>query len=233
MPQQTSAATVVAAGATARWRASSAPIDMPTTTMRAPSAARAPSARPRPTRTSRASSVRARSAGVVPWPGRRTARTGKPAAASASPSGRISSGVAVKPWTSRQPSGRGPRQREAVDAGGGVSPRRAASVWTSSAPSLLRALLQVVHEGLHGVLRFCCSRVSRRRVLRVGEAGMSAGDALLQRDHHRVAARGVDLRRRAASRCVSAKASVRRSGDGAELRRSRRRAARTARCRRP
>src|SRR5438477_452799 len=38
----------------------------------------------------------------VPWPASRTPRTGNPRAASASPSGRISSGVAVRSWTRSQ-----------------------------------------------------------------------------------------------------------------------------------
>ena len=149
VPQQTTAATSRGRRA-ARRSVSSAPSETPATTVRGVSARRAASASSADASQSR-QSVRARSAGVVPWPGRRTARTGKPAAASASPSGRTSSGVAVNPCSRRQPSGRGPpRAKPSTPA---AASTLGDDVGLDLERALLpRALLQVIHEGLHGVL---------------------------------------------------------------------------------
>src|SRR5262245_5575775 len=136
--------------------------------------------------------VRARSSGVVPWPARRAARTGKPAPASASPSERTSAGVAVKPCSRRQPSGRLPA-RANPSTPGEVSTLGEDLGLHVERTLLPRAFLQVIHEGLQGVLLLLLQQRGPQVVLRLGEPGRVGRDALLQRHDHGVVARGVDL----------------------------------------
>src|SRR5881397_1158689 len=167
VPQRTRADTS-AGRVAARWSARSAPSDMPATASAGTSRRR----RSAPSATDANQSVQrvpARSATSVPWPARRTARTGKPAAASASPSGRISSGVAVKPWTRRQPTERDPPSANPSPAPGlpGNDLERTFAV---------RALLQVIHVGAQHRLLLLLEQALAERVLGGGKAGHVGGD---------------------------------------------------------
>src|SRR5581483_10164751 len=194
VPQSTSAATA-AGRVAARWSARSAPIDSPTTATRATSRARRACSASTDAYQS-VHAVRARSVTVVPCPASRTPRTGKPRAASASPSGRISQGVPVKPWTRRQPSGRVPGSAKpsttgdlaALAAAGGVGPdlERAFAQ---------RALLEKAEVRGGDRVPLLLEQAVAELVLLRGELRRVGRQALAERDDDRVAAGGVDLRR--------------------------------------
>src|SRR5262245_1335865 len=212
--QRVSAATS-ARRVAARWSASSAPSDMPATATRAASARR----RPRSCSTDAYQSrqpVLARSSMLVPWPASRTPRTGNPRAASASPSGRISSGVAVKPCTRRQPRARVPGSAKPSTTATDLAAGQLVAVYLERA-LLVRALLQVVEVRGHRRLALLLQERRPEPALRRLEARHVRRRAALERGDDRVARRGVHpgCERRLAREREGVGAKI---GNGTELR---------------